>query len=357
MPSIPFRKKKKRNIGAIPGTLQYQGEEAYQPVAVQIFHYDKFNYEELQHVENLDICADYLYKPDVTWVNFHGVHEVDKIEKLGHIYNFHNLLLEDLLNNEERPKLENFEDYIFFTLKVLRYNDEANSIESEHISFILGSNYVISLQERKGDIFDPIRQRIRSGKGICRKRKADYLIYLLMDIVVDNYFVILDYIDDKIERLEDEIINDPQKDTLQKIQDIKKELIMFRKAINPLQEAVGKLEKHTSKLIEKQTLKYFKDVHDHLLQIKDGIESNRDLIAGLMDIYLSRQSNQMNEVMKVLTIIATIFIPLTFVAGVYGMNFQYMPELDKKWAYPVVLGLMFMIFSGMIIYFRKKKWL
>lgn len=265
------------------------------------------------------------------------------------------------MNTTLRPKYEEFEDYVFFSLKMLSLTD-SNRIRTEQVSIVLGQKWVISFQETPGDIFDPIRERIRQGKGKVRGRLSDYLVYLLLDVVVDNYYVITESIDARVEKLEDEVMNHPSKHTITKIQNLKKELIFLRKEILPLKEEIGSLSQD-DELVEERNLKYFRDVRDHLNQVVDSLDSSREVLNSLVDLYHSTLSTQMNQVMKVLTIVATIFIPLTFVAGIYGMNFNpeagstNMPEIRWEYGYLYFWGLILVILVGMIFYFRSKKWL
>jgi magnesium transporter len=286
-----------------------------------------------------------------------GIHQVEILEQLGECMGVHPLVLEDILNTDQRPKLEDFDDYLFIVLKMSHYDDQNGEMEVEQISLILGPNYVVSFQERPGDVFDPIRERITNGRGRIRKLGADYLAYALIDAIVDHYFVVLEQIGEKIEFLEEELITDPTPETLQTIHNLKREMIFLRKSVWPLREVVGGLERRESPLIGESIAVYLRDVYDHTIQVIDTLETFRDMISGMLDIYLSSVSNRMNEVMKVLTIIATIFIPLTLIAGIYGMNFKHMPELEQPWGYPVVWGVMLATAIVMLIYFRRKKWL
>jgi magnesium transporter len=264
--------------------------------------------------------------------------------------------LEDILNTDQRPKIEDFDDYIYIVLRLINYNQD-REVTSEQISLILGRNFVISLQESDGEVFAPILERLRTSKGRIRKSGADYLVYTLMDLIVDNYFVVLEKFGEALEYLEEEVVTKPSTQTLQDIHRFKYDMIMLRKSVWPLREVIGRLERRESDLIQEATGIYFKDVYDHTIVAIDNIETYRDILSGMLDIYLSSISNRLNEIMKVLTIIATIFMPLTFLAGVYGMNFKHMPELEWTWGYPASLGLMLVISLSMLIYFRKKKWL
>jgi magnesium transporter len=285
------------------------------------------------------------------------------IEKIGKNFNLHPLLLEDILNTGQRPKAEDFEDHIFIVSKMLYFEETESEIISEQLSVIIGANFVISFQERHGDVFNAVRERIRNGKGRIRKMGSDYLAYALLDAVVDHYFLILEKLGEKIEGLEEDLLTNPTTETMQSIHNLKREMIFLRKSVWPLREVVNSLEKGESKLIKKSTKIYLRDVYDHTIQVMDSVESFRDVLSGMLDLYLSVISNKMNEVMKVLTIIATIFIPLTFIAGIYGMNFNpeaspfNMPELNWHFGYPAVWLVMILIGLTMLGFFKNKKWL
>jgi len=305
----------------------------------------------------VDECFIYKDKPTVSWINIDGLHQVDLIENIGECFDLHPLILEDILNTTQRPKLQDLEDYLCLILKMITYDETINQLHIEQVTLILGSNFVISFQETEGDVFDLVRDRLRKGKGKIRKMGADYLAYALLDAVVDNYFIVLEKIGEEIESLEDELLEKPDPETVHGIHNLKRELIFLRKSVWPLREAIVGLEKGESSLIQDKTAIYLRDVYDHTIQVIDTIETYRDMVSGMLDVYLSSLSNKMNEVMKMLTIIATIFIPLTFLAGIYGMNFKYMPELEWPMAYPVLWLIMISVALFMLSYFRKKKWL
>jgi magnesium transporter len=270
----------------------------------------------------------------------------------------HPLVLEDILTTDQRPKMEDYDEYLYIVLRMLYYNDDHDDeVTTEQMSLILGMNFVLSFQERESDIFTPIIERMRNGKGRLRRMGADYLAYALMDSIVDHYFVILEKLGEKIEYLEDQLVVQATPATLQQIHGLKREMIFLRKSVWPLREVVGRMERGGSPLIRESTLVYLRDIYDHTIQVMDTIETFRDILSGMLDIYLSSISNRMNAVMKVLTVIATIFMPLTFIAGVYGMNFKYMPELEWHWGYPAIWGLMVTIALFMLYFFKKKKWL
>jgi magnesium transporter len=348
-------KKISKKAGLPPGTLVHVGEKKTEKVKITIIDYDKTQFQE-KVAESFEECVSFKETPTVTWINVDGIHDVEIIENLGKCFDLHPLLLEDVLNTEHRPKLEDFDSHLFFVLKTLISNEDGN-IKYEQFSIVLGGNYVISFQETPGDVFDSIRDRIRKGKGRVRNKGPDYLAYALIDSIVDSYFSILEKLGDKIEGIEGDLINEPTPETLQAIHRSKRDLIFMRKSVWPLREVVRGLQRGESKLIKKGTEKYLRDVYDHTIQVIDTIETFRDMLSGMLDIYLSSVSNKMNEVMKVLTIIATIFIPITFVAGIYGMNFEYMPELGWKYGYFTVWLVIITVMALMIVYFKRKKWL
>lgn len=351
-----------KKTGLPPGSLIHVGERRTDEVGITIIDYDEKNFNEKQ-AESVEECFKYRDEPTVTWINIEGLHEVGVIEELGNHFGLHPLLLEDILNTEQRPKIEDFDDHLFIILKMLYYDEKSEEIKFEHISLVLGSNFVISFQETEGDVFDTIRDRIRNGKGRIRRMGSDYLMYALIDAVVDNYFIVMEKIGDVIEDMEEELVEDPSPDTLQDIYNLKREMIFLRKSVWPLREVISRLQRGESDLIQETTYVYLRDVYDHTIQVIDTIETFRDLLSGMLDVYLSSINNRMSEIMKVLTIIATIFIPLTFIAGVYGMNFDpaaspwNMPELEWYWGYPAVLLVMSLITVVMLIYFRRRGWI
>jgi magnesium transporter len=294
-------------------------------------------------------------QPDrVNWVNLDGLNNQDIIEKLQSHFNLHTLLVEDLLS-DQRPKAEEYEGYLFFTLKML-YRIEARAIDYEQISFVLGKDFLISFQEKEGDLFDGFRDRIRLDLGKVRKKNADYLLYRLIDIIVDNYYNVLDKVGDLIEEIEEKVYEDPSNKTFYKIQSLKKELIFLRKALYPLRDALSMIVKGESDFIQEENMRYYSDVYDHVAHLIDSLDTYKDLISSLLDIHINAMNTKLNEVMKILTVFSTIFMPLTFIVGVYGMNFDVMPELRWPWGYYGVWVVMVVVVIAMIIYFRKKKW-
>ena len=318
--------------------------------------YDETQFQ-VRETETLEECYPFKDRPTIIWINIDGIHEIETLEKLGDCFGLHPLTLEDILNTDQRPKIEDYGEYIFIVLKMLYPDDETGEILAEQVSLVLGKNFVISFQEREGDIFNSVRERIRNGKGRIRKMGADYLVYSLLDSIVDNYFIILEKLGERIELLEEKLITKPVPETINLIHKLKREMIFLRRSVWPLREVIGSIERGESSLIKGSTNIYLRDVYDHTIQVIDTIETFRDILSGMLDIYLSSVSNRLNAVMKVLTIIATIFMPLTFIAGIYGMNFKYMPELDWRFGYPVILLAMVSIGVLMLVSFRKKKWL
>jgi magnesium transporter len=349
-----FIKKRSRKAGLPPGTLVHIGERKTETAQITVIDYDETQFTQ-EKVKKIEECFPFKDKPTVTWINIDGLHDVKVIEKLGRHFGLHPLLLEDILNTEQRPKMEDFGDYIFLVLKMLYYEDNTKQIEAEQVSLVLGPNWVITFQEREGDVFNTVRERIKKGR--FRKMGADYLAYSLVDAIVDHYFIILEEFGEEIEVTETELATNPARETLQTIHTMKKEMVFLRKSVWPLRELVSSLERSGSPLIRESTGIYLRDIYDHTIEVIDTVESFRDMISGMLDIYLSSISNRMNEVMKVLTIFAAIFIPLTFVVGIYGMNFEYMPELRWHWGYFGVLIGMASVAGGMLVYFRRKRWL
>jgi magnesium transporter len=348
-------KKGPGDTGLPPGTLVHIGEKTTEKTKISIIDYDKDSFKELT-VETPEECYHFKDTPTVTWIDINGLHEIDIIEKVGKHFNLHPLVLEDILNTRQRPKMEDFDDYLVIILKMFTVN-EGGGINSEQISIVLGSNFVLSFQEKEGDVFNNIRERIRNRKGRITRMGSDYLAYSLVDTIVDQYFVILEGLGERVEAIEESLINDSSPEILHSIHELKGVMIQLRKSVWPLREVVNKFERSESPLIKESTKPFLRDVYDHTIQTIDTIETYRDMLSGMLDLYLSSVSNKMNEVMKVLTIIATIFIPLTFITGIYGMNFVYMPELGWRWGYPIVLIFMALIGLSLGFFFKRKKWL
>lgn len=349
------KNKTQHKVGAPPGTVIYSGEEQTGRVKITLIEYNEAEFVEKDFYD-LSQCLQSTDGKLVRWMNVDGVHKTELIEAIGKQFNIHPLTLEDIVNTNQRAKFEDYDNYVVAMMKMLDYANE--EVRSEQLSVVLLNGIVISFQEPNGgDAFDLIRTRIRQGKGRIRKMGADYLAYALIDAVVDYYFTILEKIGDKIEVLEDRLVTDPDKTTVEEIHNLKREMIFVRKAVWPMRELVNNMERCENELIKESTDIYLRDVHDHTIRVIDTIETYRDLLSGMMDVYLSSVSNKMNEVMKILTIITTIFVPVTFIAGVYGMNFDYMPELHSKWGYPAVWLVMLLIIALLVTYFKRKKWL
>ncbi|MES2284744.1 MAG: magnesium/cobalt transporter CorA [Bacteroidota bacterium] len=340
--------------GAPPGTVVYSGKDTTEKVKITLIEYNETQFIE-KNFYNFSECLESVDPNMVKWINVDGIHKVELIEAIGKHYNIHALTLEDIVNTNQRSKFEDYDTYVVSIMKMIYYDDE---IRSEQLTVILMEGMVISFQEiHGGDAFDMIRNRIRQGKGRIRKMGADYLAYALLDAVVDCYFTILEKFGDRIELLEEELMEEPTKETLKQLHFMKREMIFLRKAVWPMRELINNLERSETVLIKPSTDIYLRDLHDHAVRVIDTVETFRDLLSGMMDIYLSSVSNRMNEVMKVLTIITTIFVPVTFIVGVYGMNFDFMPELHSKWGYPLTWLVILITIGSLLIYFRRKKWM
>lgn len=343
-------------IGLAPGSLVHVGEKKVDKVVIRVLAY---NSEELveRKLEKIEDCLEFKDHPNLNfWINVDGLDRVDIIEKLGSYFNIHPLTLEDVLNTRQRPKTEDYDSYIYSVLKMILLDTKTKEITIDQVSIIIGPNYVLSFQEREGDVFDMVRERFKNPASRLRKSGVDYLAYGLIDAVIDNYFVILEHFGDKIEYLEEGLVLHPRPETLKTIQKYKRDMITLRKSIWPLRELINGLQRVESDLIKETTRVYLRDVYDHTIQVIDTVEDFRDILSSMVDIYLSSISFRMNEVMEVLTVIATIFIPLTFISGVYGMNFEYMPELKWRWGYPTVMFGMILLAVSMFVYFKKRKW-
>lgn len=356
---MKLKKQKKsykvRNVP--PGTMSYRGKKQVKTTAVEIINYTKDTCNSFQS-KNVEDAFNFKGNNQVTWINVNGLNNIEEIEKLGVHYNLHPLTLEDIVNTNHRPKLDEFDNYLFIVLKMLHFKDD-ETLVYEHLSMVVGDDYVLTFQEADGDVFDGLRERIISGKGKIRSLSADYLMYCVMDAVVDHYLTVVEAFGDKIEDLEDDIFNSNSdiSDIPNTIQALKREVLKIRRSVFPLREVINRLDKLENPIIEEKTSSYLRDLYDHIVNVNESIDLYREMIWSLMDMYMSIISNKMNEVMKVLTIIATIFIPLTFIAGIYGMNFDNMPELHYKYSYYVLWIVMVVIFIFMLFYFKRKKWL
>jgi len=341
--------------GRLPGTLLHVGLQKSENVRIALIDYDESSFNEKEVVE-IEECVPLRDTPTVTWICMDGLHDVCAVQKLGEYFGVHPLVLEDVLNTTQRPKFEDFGDYLFIVLKAADYEKETGDITFEQMSLIVGPNYLISFHEQRGDEFELVRDRIRNAKGRIRREGPDYLAYSLLDAIVDDYFILLEDLEDAIETLEEEIVSSAGVKAIRKLNLMKRNVTYLRKAVWPVREVLAALQRNDSGLVKESTNVYLRDVYDHAIRIIETVETYRDSLAGMLEIYLSTVSNRMNDVMKVLTVIATIFIPLTFLAGVYGMNFRFMPELDWPWGYPLVVAVMVSVAAFMLFYFKKRKW-
>lgn len=344
-------------VGLPPGTPVYTGQRPDQPVHITLINYDEHAFDE-KILSTVQDAFDTVAAPPVSWVNIDEISNVPTIETLCRRFDVHPLVIEDIVHTDQRPKTDIYDHYIFIVLRMLRYDTAQQSVTSEQVSLILSDRFLFTFQERPGDVFEQIRQRLRAAKGRIRKLGPDYLAYALMDAIVDNYFLILEAVGERIGELEDDLLNRPSKNTLAQLHRLKNELMTLRRSVWPLRELISSLERGESALIQPTTRVYLRDLYDHTIQVAETLESFRDMVGGMLDLYLSSVSNRTNDIMKVLTVIASIFIPLSFVTGVFGMNFEHMPELSWQWAYPVGFWtLIVLLVAGMIVYFKKNKWL
>ena len=350
------RPKSTNALNKAPGTVAYVGRKESAEIKIEVIDYSKVNYDRFIF-DNVEATFNFENEENITWINVDGLSNTAEIEKLGKFYKLHPLIIEDIVNTNQRPKIDEYQDYLFIVAKML-YHKEDGILEHEHISIVIGKDYVLTFQEADGDVFDAVRERLTNDKGRLRNNGPDYLVFALLDSIIDNYFIVIEEISDKIETLEEQLFTaQPNDDITFEIQELKRTVLRIRRAVFPLREVIGRLEKIDSTLIQEKTLNYIRDLYDHIIQVSENIEIYREMTWGLMDMYMTTISNKMNEVMKVLTIMASIFIPLTFMAGIYGMNFEYMPELQWKYSYFVLWGLMILVFLGMILYFKRKRWL
>jgi len=343
------------SIGLPPGTAVYLGEPSDEPIRITVFDYDEGHVAE----RTLDLPQDtfpFRDSPSVSWINVDGLHDVAAVEAIADHFGLHPLVVEDILHTGQRTKSEGYEDNLFIVLRMLSYNNTTGTVDDEQVSLILGATSLLSFQQRMGDVFDGVRERIRNDKGRIRRAGADYLAYSLIDAVVDQYFVVLERLGERAEALGEDVSEHADRKNLEEIRRLKRELLFLRKSVWPLREVLSKIERGDCPLFDEHTLLYLRDVYDHTIQVIDAMETYRDMMAGLLDVYLTSVSNRMNEVMKVLTVIATIFMPLSFIASVYGMNFSHMPELSWRYGYFGALGVMAAVGVGMLLVFKKRGW-
>jgi magnesium transporter len=334
----------------------YIGDKKREKPRITVIDYDAAGFIE-KEVASVEECFPFKETSTVTWINVDGVHDASVIERLGRHFDIHPLVLEDIMATTQRPKIEDLGGAVFVVLRMIEFDEKCSEMTADQLSLILGPNYVLTFQETPGDCLGSVRERIRSGKGRIRKLGPDYLAYAVIDAVVDNYFFVLEKLGEKIDGLEEQLIAEPRRELLHEIHALKREMIDLRKSVWPLREVVSGLERSESPLIQKSTGVFLRDVYDHAIQVIDTVESFREMLTSMVETYLSSLSNRMNEIMKVLTIISTIFIPITFLVGLYGMNFHFMPEIKWRWGYAFVWVLIIGSVGGMFAFFRKKKWL
>ena len=356
-PQDPARTRTTRSkkAGLPPGSVVFVGSQKIDTPTIRVFDYtaDRVAETEVKPDQNV---APYAGRDTVSWINIVGLHDTELITRIGAAFGIHHLVLEDIVSTTQRPKVEVFDDFAYVVVRMLSLDPEKQMM-SEQVSIVFGKGWVLSFQERPGDVFDFVRERIRTGRGRIRKSGSDYLAYALLDVIVDNYFHVLETLGEEIEDLEEAIVENPTPERQRSIRDLRATLIKLRRAVWPLRELFGAMERAETKLISKQVRPYLRDAYDHAIQVIDIVESQRDLIGGLMDLFMTSISNRMNEIMKVLTIIATIFIPLTFIAGIYGMNFEWIPELGYRMGYPIVMLVMVTIAGGLLVLFRRQRWI
>lgn len=348
-------KKLTKKTGMPPGAVCYIGEQRDFIPNLNLIEYspDFFEQKPIKRISEVDVAG----RNHVHWLNVEGIHDTQLIEQIGEHFQLHPLILEDIVNTSQRPKLEEYDNCVFITLKSLVFNEKEKRVTPEQISIVLFNNLVITFQEQIGDTLSEVLERIKLSKFKIRSKGTDYLVYALIDLIVDKYYFSIEALGSQLELLEDEVFNNPSPVSLQKIQSVKHELLEVRRSVYPLREVINRFQKDDLDFINENNLKYFNDVYDHTIKIIDTIETYRELNAGLKDIYLSSISLKMNQIMQVLTIVGAIFIPITFLAGVYGMNFDYMPELHWKYSYPVFWLIILLIIGALITFFRRKKWL
>ncbi|MFI3158173.1 MAG: magnesium/cobalt transporter CorA [Methylococcaceae bacterium] len=342
--------------GLPPGSLVHVGEVHEHEHKITVIDYNKSTLTQCT-LKNIAELLPYKTTDTVTWVIIDGLKDVSIIDAIGQHFDIHSLVLEDILNTHQRPKFEEFDDYLYIVIKALSLAADDFNVEYEQVSLLILNKFVFTFKEKPDAIFDPIITRLNNDKSHVRELGTDYLCYVIMDTIVDEYFGLQDAFDELVESVEDELLTNPSAQTLSTIQKIKRELIFLRRTVSPLRELLASIQRSESPLLNDKTKRYFGDVYDHAIRVTEAMESYRDLITGMLDIYLSSISNKMNETMKVLTVFASVFIPLTFIAGVYGMNFEYMPELKWHWGYPALWSVFIGVTIFLLRFFKKKKWI
>ncbi|MFI0434121.1 MAG: magnesium/cobalt transporter CorA [Parachlamydiaceae bacterium] len=348
--------KKIRPAGLPPGSLLYTGSSGGKKIRLSIFEYGEDKWKEKKDA-SVEECLQHINMPTMTWIQVHGVFDPDTVASIGKTFKLHALFIEDIVSTGQRPKLDVFDNQVFIVARSLQYEPTSQALKDEQISIVFGNNYLITFLEGNEDIFKPIEDRLRQGSNRIRKQGSDFLAYALLDTIVDYYFVVLEKVDISLDSLEEELITFPKANTLQKVQHAKREMIILRKAIWPMRDVINRLAHLDDHLVDSTTKIYLQDVHDHTVQTIDIIESFRDVVGGMIDIYLSNINIRTNDIMKVLTIVSTIFVPLTFISSLYGMNFEHMPELHTQWGYPLVVCTMGATAISMLIFFRRRKWI
>ncbi len=351
-----FFKKREEIKGLSPGSLVFIGNKKVENIRIRVIDYDGTQLKE-DTLKDIADGAEFKRTNTVSWINVDGLHDLALMKEIGSTFDLHPLLLEDILNTGQRPKLEEFGNCIFLVLKMLRYDKEKQMIISEQLSMVLGDTFLLTFQEQPGDVFEPVRERIRKQKARIRASGIDYLAYALLDCVVENYVFIVERLGEQIEDIEDEVLEKAEPAVMEKINAFKQEMNFIRKSVRPAREAIIQLSKLDSELINEQTTPFLKDLQDLITQAAEAIDTYRDMLSDQLNLYNSVIANRMNDVMKILTIFAAIFIPLTFIAGIYGTNFEYLPELKFKYSYFIFWGAMVAVAGVMLIFFRKKKWL
>lgn len=349
-------KRRRKSVGEAPGTLVYTGQRQDGGSRVRLFDFAEAHCDDLP-IEHIDDIAAYKARPSITWIDVDGLQDTKQIEHIGKVFDLHALVLEDVLNVEQRPKAEDNGDYFYVVARMLSYQEASHEVAFEQVSFVLGGNYLITFQDKPGDVFEPVRNRLRQARGRIRKMGADYLLYALLDAIVDNYFVVLDRLSERVGELEDLVIARPHERVMTDIHALRREMIFVRKAVWPLREVILSLQRSESPLMREETAIYLRDLLDHVVQVIEGVDTAREILSEMHDVYLSSVGNRTNAVMKVLALFSSVFMPLTFVTGIFGMNFKYFPELEWKYGFVGVMVFMVVMAVAMLWFFRKRRWL
>ena len=351
-----FLQKRNKTKGLVPGTPVFIGDKKVDEIRIRIIDYDKSKLLE-DKLENILEGTEFKEKNTVTWINIDGLHDTMLMKEIGETFDLHPLLIEDIMNTDQRPKMEEFENNLFIVLKMLRYDEANHTIIAEQLSLVIGKTYLLTFQEQPGDVFEPVRERIRKKKGRIRTTGIDYLAFALIDTVVDNYIYIIERFGEKIEDMEEVVLGNQEPHIVEQLSNYRKEMNYLRKSIRPAREAILHLARSETDLINNMTIPFIKDLEDLITQASEAIDTYREMLSDQMNLYNSALSNKMNDVMRILTIFAAIFIPLTFIAGIYGTNFEYLPELHFKYSYFIFWGVMIFVAASLLIFFKRKKWL